>query len=112
VLVSAISHPIGYVVISNISGKTGAFVQAFAAGALLTITADKTAPEAYSRAVLAKGITTAFGFVHCLTVLYTPMIILFGSCSKRMQSILFSHRELHVGKSNTDATFSTFNISN
>jgi len=62
-LVSAISAAIGYLVVTNVSGKTGAFVQAFAAGALLTLIADETAPEAYSRAAKAACIATALGFI-------------------------------------------------
>ena len=70
-LVSAISAGIGYVVVSGSSGKTGAFVQAFAAGALLTMIADEMAPEAYSRAAKAAGIATTLGFI--LVVLLTSL---------------------------------------
>ena len=66
VLVSAVSAAIGYAVVSNVPGKTGAFVQAFAAGALLTMIADEMAPEAYSRAAIATGIATTLGFILAL----------------------------------------------
>lgn len=63
VLVSALSAAVGYAVVSNVSGRTGAFVQAFAAGALLTMIADEMAPEAFSRAHIATGIATVLGFI-------------------------------------------------
>jgi len=63
VLVSAVSAAVGYAVVSSSSGKTGAFVQAFAAGALLTMIADEMAPEAYSHAAKAAGLATTLGFI-------------------------------------------------
>jgi len=69
VLVSAISAAIGYAAVSGSSGATGAFVQAFAAGALLTMIADEMAPEAFSRAAKLTGIATTLGFI--LAVLLT-----------------------------------------
>jgi ZIP family zinc transporter len=71
VLVSAISAGIGYAVISNSSDKTGAFVQAFAAGALLTMIADEMAPQAFSRAAMVTGIATTLGFI--LAVFFTSL---------------------------------------
>jgi ZIP family zinc transporter len=68
VVVSAVSAAIGYAVVSNVPGKTGAFVQAFAAGALLTMIADEMAPEAYSRAAIATGIATTLGFILALFI--------------------------------------------
>ena len=62
-LVSAFSAAIGYAVVSNVSELTGAFVEAFAAGALLTMIADEMAPEAYSRAASAAGLATTLGFI-------------------------------------------------
>lgn len=70
-LVSALSATVGFVVVSNSSTRTGAFVQAFAAGALLTMIADEMAPEAFSRAHIAKGIATTLGFI--LAVLLTSL---------------------------------------
>jgi len=63
VLVSAIAAGIGYAVVSNSSGMTGAFVQAFAAGALLTMIADEMAPEAFSRSAKYAGLATTLGFI-------------------------------------------------
>jgi ZIP family zinc transporter len=63
VLLSAVSAAVGYAVVTNVPGKTGAFVQAFAAGALLTMIADEMAPEAYSRAAVTTGIATTLGFI-------------------------------------------------
>lgn len=62
-LVSALSAGIGFVVVSNSSDRTGAFVQSFAAGALVTMIADEMAPEAYSRAASAAGLATTLGFI-------------------------------------------------
>ena len=63
VLVSALSAGVGYAVVSNVSTLTGAFVQAFAAGALLTMIADEMAPEAFSCAHIATGLATTLGFI-------------------------------------------------
>ena len=63
VLVSALAAAVGYIVVSGASDKTGAFVQAFAAGALLTMIADEMAPEAFSRAAMTTGLATTLGFI-------------------------------------------------
>jgi ZIP family zinc transporter len=63
VLVSALSAAVGYLIVSGTSDRTGAFVQAFAAGALLTMIADELAPEAYSRAAMTTGLATTLGFI-------------------------------------------------
>ena len=63
VLVSALSSAIGYVIIVNSSTLTGAFVSAFAAGALLTMIADEMAPEAFGRSSLYTGLATTAGFI-------------------------------------------------
>jgi ZIP family zinc transporter len=62
-LVSAIASAVGFILVDNISALTGAFVQAFAAGALLTMIADEMAPEAYTRAHMAAGLATVLGFI-------------------------------------------------
>jgi len=41
---------------------TGGLVEAFAAGALLTMIADEMAPEAYDRASIYAGLATVAGF--------------------------------------------------
>ena len=71
VAISALAAALGFIVVSGSSGKNGAFVQAFAAGALLTMIADEMAPEAYSRAAKAAGIATTLGFI--LAVLLTSL---------------------------------------
>ena len=63
VLVSAIAAALGFAVVTNVPGKTGAFVQAFAAGALLTMIADEMAPEAFSRSGIYTGLATTMGFI-------------------------------------------------
>ena len=63
VAVSALSAAVGYAIINASSTRTGAFVEAFAAGALLTMIADEMAPEAFGRSSLYTGLATAAGFV-------------------------------------------------
>jgi zinc transporter, ZIP family len=48
VLVSALAAAAGYALLDPASGRTGALVQAFAAGALLAMLADTLLPEAYA----------------------------------------------------------------
>lgn len=61
-LVSALAAALGFWVVDNVSGATGAFVEAFAAGALLTMIADEMAPEAYQRSAIYAGLATTAGF--------------------------------------------------
>lgn len=63
---SAVSAAVGFWVVSNVSGATGAAVEAFAAGALLTMIADEMAPEAFSRSAVYAGLATTAGFVLAL----------------------------------------------
>jgi len=63
VLVSGLSAAVGYAIVSISSDKSGAFVQAFAAGALLTMITDEMAPEAYSGAAAVAGLATTLGFI-------------------------------------------------
>ena len=53
----------GYLIVSHVPALTGAFIQAFAAGALLTMVADEMAPEAHSRAGITTGLATTLGFI-------------------------------------------------
>lgn len=71
VVISALSAAVGFAVVSYSSQKTGAFLQAFAAGTILTMIADEMAPKAYARAARATGIATSLGFV--LVVLLTSI---------------------------------------
>ena len=63
VIVSAVSAGIGYALVSGTAGRTGALIQSFAAGALLTMIADEMAPEAYSFAAKSAGLATTLGFI-------------------------------------------------
>ena len=61
-VVSAIAAAIGFAAIEASSTITGGLVEAFAAGALLTMIADEMAPEAYDRASIYAGLATVAGF--------------------------------------------------
>ena len=63
VALSTVSAALGYWVISNTDTATGAFVQAFAAGALLTMIVDEMAPEAFGKSALFAGLATTAGFI-------------------------------------------------
>jgi ZIP family zinc transporter len=52
----------GFTLLDDASGGAVAFVQAFAAGALLTMLADTMIPEAYDFGGRATGLMTALGF--------------------------------------------------
>lgn len=71
IAVSAVASAIGFVVLDNSSTLTGAFVESFAAGALLTMIADEMAPEAYNRSSIYAGLATVAGF--CLAVFLTSL---------------------------------------
>lgn len=62
-LVGTVAAALGYWVITISDTPTGAFVQTFAAGALLTMIADEMAPEAFGKASLYTGLATTAGFV-------------------------------------------------
>lgn len=64
--VSALSAAIGFAVVSNSDQLTGALVNAFAAGALLTMIADEMAPEAFERSHTYAGLATVAGFTVAL----------------------------------------------
>jgi len=64
--VSALAAAIGFAVVNNSSTRTGALVEAFAAGALLTMIADEMAPEAYERSAIYAGVATVAGFAVAL----------------------------------------------
>lgn len=68
VAVSAISGAAGYLMFNARSDMTGAFVQAFAAGALLTMLADTMMPEAYRFAGRLSGLLVVAGFVTALAI--------------------------------------------
>lgn len=61
---SAAAAGLGYWLLGDASGETIAAIDAFAAGAILTMLADEMIPEGYERAGHRKlvGVVTAFGF--------------------------------------------------
>lgn len=61
--VSAVAAALGFVIVDNSDTLTGALVEAFAAGALLTMIADEMAPEAYERSQIYAGLATVAGFM-------------------------------------------------
>lgn len=65
-VMSALAAAIGFAVVSASSTRTGAVVESFAAGALLTMIADEMAPEAYERSAIYAGLATVAGFAVAL----------------------------------------------
>jgi zinc transporter, ZIP family len=65
---SVVSGAVGYAAYSALSEATGAFVQAFAAGALLTMLADTMMPEAFEFGGKLVGLLTVAGFLAALTL--------------------------------------------
>jgi ZIP family zinc transporter len=63
VLVSAASAALGYLLVFRLPGADGHIVQAFAAGAMLTMLADAMMPEAYEHGGKLVGLFTVFGFL-------------------------------------------------
>jgi ZIP family zinc transporter len=57
VIVAGVSAALGYQLLGDASGHSGAFAQGFAAGALLAMVADTLLPEAYE---VEKGFTGSF----------------------------------------------------
>jgi ZIP family zinc transporter len=68
VLVSAISAAAGWVLLDPHSGRTGALVEAFAAGALLAMLADTLLPEAYEVEGVLTGSLVVAGFAVSLAL--------------------------------------------
>jgi zinc transporter, ZIP family len=68
VVVSALSAAAGYVLLDPASGRTGALVQAFAAGALLAMLADTLLPEAYKVEGVLTGPLVVAGFAISLAL--------------------------------------------
>lgn len=61
-LVSGISSALGYGLLEDASDGTVAFVQTFAAGAILTMLADTMLPEAYKHGGKLTGVIATLGF--------------------------------------------------
>jgi ZIP family zinc transporter len=68
VLVSAVSAAAGFALLDPHSGRTGALVQAFAAGALLAMLADTLLPEAYKVEGVLTGPLVVAGFAVSLAL--------------------------------------------
>jgi ZIP family zinc transporter len=68
VAVSVAAGVFGYLLFDVLSGPTGAFVQAFAAGALLTMLADTMMPEAFEFGGRPVGLLTVAGFAVALAI--------------------------------------------
>jgi ZIP family zinc transporter len=66
--ISAAAAATGYGFVSLMEESTGAIIQAFAAGALLTMIADEMAPEAFGKSHLVTGLATTGGFVAAFLV--------------------------------------------
>jgi zinc transporter, ZIP family len=61
-VISALAAAVGYGALGDASPDLVAFVQAFAAGAVLTMLADTMMPEAFEHGGRAAGLFTVLGF--------------------------------------------------
>jgi ZIP family zinc transporter len=68
ILISAASSVLGYAVILWIPTADGSMVQAFAAGAMLTMLADAMMPEAFEHGGRLVGLFTVLGFAVAATL--------------------------------------------
>jgi ZIP family zinc transporter len=66
IAVAALSAALGYALLDPASGRSGAFAQGFAAGALLAMVADTLLPEAYEVEGVSTGALVAVGFAISL----------------------------------------------
>jgi zinc transporter, ZIP family len=66
IAVAALSAALGYALLDPAHGRTGAFAQGFAAGALLAMVTDTMLPEAYEVERVATGALVAIGFAVSL----------------------------------------------
>jgi ZIP family zinc transporter len=66
IAVSAVSAGLGYALLDPATGRTGAFAQGFAAGALLAMITDTMLPEAYDVERISTGVFVAIGFAISL----------------------------------------------
>ncbi len=62
VAVSAISSALGYIILDGTSPVIGSLIQAFAAGAILTMLVDSMIPEAFEEGGRLVGLVTVLGF--------------------------------------------------
>jgi ZIP family zinc transporter len=68
VAISGASAAFGYWLLEDASPDLGAFFQAFAAGAILTMLADSMMPEAFKEGGKLVGLATVFGFALALGI--------------------------------------------
>jgi ZIP family zinc transporter len=68
IAVSAVSAALGYALLDPTHGRTGAFAQGFAAGALLAMITDTMLPEAYQVEHSSTGALVAIGFAISLVL--------------------------------------------
>jgi ZIP family zinc transporter len=66
IVAAAVSAALGYALLDPVSGRTGAFAQGFAAGALLAMITDTMLPEAYEVEGVYTGALVAIGFAISL----------------------------------------------
>jgi ZIP family zinc transporter len=62
VAVSAVAAAVGYVILDDASPAIGSLIQAFAAGAILTMLVDSMIPEAFEEGGRPVGLVTVLGF--------------------------------------------------
>jgi ZIP family zinc transporter len=62
VVVSVLSAMAGWLLLDTVGATGGAFVTAFAAGALIVMLADTLMPEAFELGGREAGVVTALGF--------------------------------------------------
>ena len=67
-LVCALAAPAGYGLFDDAAGRTVAFVQAFAGGAILTMLADTMMPEAFTHGGRLVGLATTLGFAVAFAI--------------------------------------------
>ena len=65
-IVAGLSAALGYTILDPVSGRTGAFAQGFAAGALLAMITNTMLPEAYEEEHEFTGALVAIGFAISL----------------------------------------------
>ena len=68
VAVSSLMSGFGYVVVQSGHGTSGARIEAFAAGAILTMLATTMMPEAFKESGRVVGVVTVLGYILALTL--------------------------------------------
>jgi ZIP family zinc transporter len=71
-LISGLAAAIGFALLGAMPGEAGAFVQAFAAGAILAMLADTMIPEAFHGGGPLVGLTTVLGFAAAFFLSAVP----------------------------------------